>query len=312
MEGIVIKSTGSWYHVRDDAGAIMRCRIKGKFRMEGIKNTNPIAVGDRVEFVIDEMEQVGVIDKIFPRKNYIIRKSTNLSKQTHIIASNIDEAFLIVTLAMPRTSTGFVDRFLLTAEAYGIPCSIVFNKLDLYTPEGHNELNELKKIYEPLGYKCFMVSSTEKSGVEELMAQMKGKTCLISGHSGVGKSTLINAIDPELDLKIKGLSDAHDKGVHTTTFAEMFPLKMGGYIIDTPGIKEFGIIDIEKNELGHFFPEIRGRMNDCKFNSCLHVNEPGCAIIKAVDNNEIASFRYTTYLNILLGSELDRDYKNKG
>lgn len=309
MNGTVIKSTGSWYTVRQGNGKTIQCRIKGKFRTEGIKNTNPIAVGDNVEFTLESGDLNGIITTILPRKNYIIRKATKLSKQTHIIAANIDEAFLIVTLAMPRTSTGFIDRFLLTAEAYGIKSSIVFNKTDVYTHEGLEELNKLKNVYEPLGYKCFFVSSTEMSGIKELSDYMRGKVCLVSGHSGVGKSSLINAIEPELNLKVNKLSEAHDKGMHTTTFAEMFVLKNESFIIDTPGIKEFGIIDIEKNELGHFFPEIRLLMNDCKFNSCLHVNEPGCAIIKAVEKNEIADFRYNTYLNILLGDELKKDYE---
>lgn len=309
MIGIVIKSTGSWYNVLTADGRITQCRIKGKFRTAGIKNTNPVAVGDNVEFVIESNENTGIISGILPRKNYIIRRSTKLSKQTHIIAANIDEAFLVATLAMPRTSTGFIDRFLLTAEAYGIKASIVFNKSDIYTEEGKEELFKLKGIYEPLGYKCFIVSSFDKTGINELADYMRGKICLIAGHSGVGKSSLINAIEPDLNLKINKLSDAHEKGLHTTTFAEMFLASRGGYIIDTPGIKEFGIIDIEKNELGHFFPEIRDRMNDCKFNSCLHVNEPGCAVIKAVEENEIASFRYNTYLSILLGEELKKEYE---
>ena len=298
MFGTVIKSTGSWYSVLMDDGKKANCRIKGKMRLQGIKNTNPVAVGDRVETEED------TIIKILPRRNYIIRKSINLSKQTHIIAANIDQAFLIVTLALPRTSTGFIDRFLLTAEAYRIPVNIVFNKTDIYPKEGLDEITLLENIYTKLNYHCYRTSALENKGMEDLKKIMQGKINLLSGHSGVGKSTLINCLEPKLNLRTGILSAAHDKGKHTTTFAEMFELSDGGFIVDTPGIKEFGLVDMKREELSHYFPEMRALMNKCKFNSCLHLNEPGCAVIEAVEKKGIAESRYYNYLNILSGDEL--------
>ncbi len=308
MKGTVIKSTGSWYTVLNENKTIVECRIKGVFRMKGIMSTNPIAVGDKVEFEMEE-DGRGVIHAIEERKNYIIRKSINLSKQSHILATNLDQALLIVTLAMPRTSTGFIDRFLLTAEAYHIPVSIIFNKMDLFEEEKMMEsVNEFIGIYERIGYKCYRVSATENKNIEVLKEITKDKTTLISGHSGVGKSTLINAMDANLDLRVGEISDAHNKGKHTTTFAEMHPLGYGGFIIDTPGIKELGLVDMEKEEISDYFPEMRAIRNNCKFNNCLHLNEPKCAIIEAVEKGEIAVSRYTSYLGIMSGEELETEY----
>jgi ribosome biogenesis GTPase len=301
MEGLVTKSTGSWYQVKTPGGERFDCRIKGKFRIKGIMTTNPIAVGDVVDFELEPELGTGVITNLHPRKNYIIRKSINLSKQAQILAANLDQAFLIVTLASPRTSLGFIDRFLVTAEAYDIPASLIFNKLDLFSDEGLEILAGHKAIYENIGYPCYEVSALDGSNVDQIAELIKDKITLFSGHSGVGKSSLINALLPDLKLRTTEISEWHDKGVHTTTFAEMFELPHGGYIIDTPGIREFGVIDIEKNELSHFFPEMRTRLNQCKFNSCRHINEPGCAVIKAVENGEIELSRYESYISIYNG-----------
>lgn len=298
MRGLVTKSTGSWYQVLGDDGNRYECRIKGIFRTQGIKTTNPIAVGDRVEFEIEQGQQSAVIIKLEPRKNYIIRRSVNLSKQTQIIGANLDLALLVVTLASPPTSTGFIDRFLVTAEAYGIPAALVFNKLDLFSDEGLEILAEYIAIYENLGYPCFTVSALEKENIETLNEVLKDKITLISGHSGVGKSTLINAIIPGSDLKTGNISDWSDKGKHTTTFAEMIDLPFGGKLIDTPGIRELGIVDIEPQELSHYFPEMRNLLNQCKFHNCRHINEPGCAVLDALENGEIEPSRYDSYLSI--------------
>jgi ribosome biogenesis GTPase / thiamine phosphate phosphatase len=303
MEGLVIKSTGSWYQVKTPGGQRVDCRIKGKFRTKGITTTNPIAVGDHVDFDMEPELGTGVITELQPRKNYIIRKSINLSKQAQVIAANLDQAFLVVTLASPRTSLGFIDRFLVTAEAYDIPASLVFNKLDLFSDEGLEILAGYKAIYEKIGYPCYEVSALEGTGVEQVAKLLQDKVTLFSGHSGVGKSSLINALLPDLKLRTTEISEWHDKGMHTTTFAEMFELPQGGYIIDTPGIRELGVIDIEKNELGHFFPEMRARLNQCKYNSCRHINEPGCAVIKAVEDGEIELSRYESYLSIYHGND---------
>jgi ribosome biogenesis GTPase len=319
MQATVIKSTGSWYTVLTKDGFRLDCRIKGRFRLEGIRTTNPVAVGDQVEIELDkgvtlaealETNGKGIITKIFPRKNYIIRRSINLSKQTHILAANIDQAYLVVTLASPRTSLGFIDRFLLTAEAYGIPVNILFNKSDLYGTEGMAYVDELKALYEKLGYPCHLVSAIgDNKDMDFLREKMKGKVNFFSGHSGVGKSTLINALDPSFSLRVGELSEAHDKGTHTTTFAEMFELEGGGFVIDTPGIKELGIVDMEKEELAHFFPEMRSRINDCRFNNCRHINEPNCAVIEGVKKGDIAESRYSSYLGIMSGEELDKEYE---
>lgn len=298
MRGLVTKSTGSWYQVLDDEGKRYECRIKGIFRTQGIKTTNPIAVGDRVEFEIEHGQQSAVITKLEPRKNYIIRRSVNLSKQTQIIGANLDLALLVVTLASPPTSTGFIDRFLVTAEAYGIPAALVFNKLDLFSEEGLEILAEYMAIYENLGYPCYTVSALEKENIDELNEVLKDKITLISGHSGVGKSTLINAIIPGADLKTGNISDWSDKGKHTTTFAEMIDLPFGGKLIDTPGIRELGVVDIEPQELSHYFPEMRNLLNQCKFHNCRHINEPGCAVLDALENGEIEPSRYDSYLSI--------------
>jgi len=303
MEGLVTKSTGSWYQVLTDDGQKYDCRIKGIFRTKGITTTNPIAVGDRVDFELEPEQETGVITKLHPRKNYIIRKSVNLSKQAQIIAANLDQAVLIVTLASPRTSLGFIDRFLVTAEAYDVPAALVFNKLDLFSDEGLEVLADYQAIYENIGYPCYEVSSLKGTNIDQVSAIIKDKVTLFSGHSGVGKSSLINALVPELQLRTTQISEWHDKGVHTTTFAEMFELPQGGYIIDTPGIRELGVIDIEKNELSHFFPEMRALLNQCRFNSCRHINEPGCAVIKAVEEGEIELSRYESYLSIYNGND---------
>lgn len=303
MEGLVTKSTGSWYQVQTPGGQRFDCRIKGIFRTKGITTTNPIAVGDQVDFEMEPEQGTGVITKLHPRKNYIIRKSINLSKQAQIIAANLDQAFLIVTLASPRTSLGFIDRFLVTAEAYDIPASLIFNKLDLFSDEGLEILADYKSIYENIGYPCYEVSALQGTNIDHISALITDKVTLFSGHSGVGKSSLINVLLPDLKLRTTEISEWHDKGMHTTTFAEMFELPQGGYIIDTPGIRELGIIDIEKNELSHFFPEMRARMNQCRFNSCRHINEPGCAVIKAVENGEIELSRYESYLSIYHGND---------
>src|SRR5579872_6708581 len=303
MEGLVTKSTGSWYQVQTPGGQRVDCRIKGIFRTKGITTTNPIAVGDKVDFEMEPELGTGVITELQPRKNYIIRKSINLSRQAQIIAANLDQAFLVVTLASPRTSLGFIDRFLVTAEAYDIPASLVFNKLDLFSDEGLEILADYKAIYEKIGYPCYDVSALEGTGIEQVAGLLKDKVTLFSGHSGVGKSSLINALLPDLKLRTTEISEWHDKGMHTTTFAEMFELPHGGYIIDTPGIRELGVIDIEKNELGHFFPEMRARLNQCKYNSCRHINEPGCAVIKAVEDGEIELSRYESYLSIYHGND---------
>lgn len=305
MKGIVIKSTGSWYQVLIDGDKIIDSRLKGSFRMNGIKNTNPIAVGDHVELEMQEGEDTAVINKIEVRKNYIIRKSINLSKQSHIIASNIDQAFLVVTISNPRTSSGFIDRFLLTAKAYQIPVNILFNKMDLYNEKEITEVKNWIEIYRKVGYPCLAISATKENDMNALKELMKDKTNLFSGHSGVGKSTLVNKIEPDLKIKVGEISNAHSKGIHTTTFAEMHLLSIGGFIIDTPGIKELGIVDMKKEEVSHFFPEMSALIQQCKFNNCLHLNEPKCAVIEAVKKGEIALSRYTNYLSIINGEEME-------
>jgi ribosome biogenesis GTPase len=303
MQGLLIKSTGSWYQVQTPDGQRIDCRIKGKFRMQGITTTNPVAVGDVVEFEMEPEQESGVITKLHQRKNYIIRKAINLSKQAQIIAANLDQALLVVTLASPRTSLGFIDRFLVTAEAYDIPARLIFNKVDLFSDEGLEILADLKAVYEKIGYPCFEVSALEGTNIDKVQELLKDKVTLFSGHSGVGKSSLINALLPNLDLRTHMVSEWSDKGMHTTTFAEMFELPQGGFIIDTPGIRELGVIDIEKNELSHFFPEMRSRMNQCRFNNCRHINEPGCAVLEALEEGEIELSRYESYLSIYNGND---------
>jgi ribosome biogenesis GTPase len=310
VKGIVIKSTGSWYTVRLEDGEQIAARIKGKFRLKGIKTTNPIAVGDHVTLDKEE-DGTAVINAISPRKNYIIRKSINLSKRSHIIASNIDQAILIVTLNQPKTYTAFIDRFLVTAEAYHIPTVIVFNKIDVYTDNELVELATLKKAYENIGYPCLEISVLKEINIDAVKEVMKNKTSMVSGHSGVGKSTLLNLIDESFNLATNEISEMHQQGKHTTTFAEMFELPFGGYIIDTPGIKAFGLIDFDKAELSHYFLEMRERLNNCHFNNCLHINEPKCAIKDAVENGEIAKFRYNNYISMYKDDE-DENYRGLG
>ena len=303
MQGLIIKSTGSWYQVQTLDGNRYEARIKGKFRIKGLTTTNPIAVGDQVDFEFEPGSDNAVINHLHPRKNYIIRKSINLSKQAQIIAANLDQAFLVVTLASPRTSLGFIDRFLVTAEAYDIPACLIYNKLDLFSEEGLEILADHKSIYEKIGYPCYAVSALEGTNIKIIQQLIANKTTLFSGHSGVGKSSLINALLPELAIRTGEVSDWSDKGMHTTTFAEMHELPGGGFIVDTPGIRELGVIDIEKGELSHFFPEMRERMNQCRFNNCRHINEPGCAIVAAVEAGEIELSRYESYLSIYHGND---------
>ena len=298
LTGRVIKSTGSWYQVINKKNEITECRLVGAFRIKGIRTTNPVSVGDIVDFKLAN-DGTGVINNIHPRTNYIIRKATKLSKSSHIIAANIDQLVIVVSLIMPRTSTGFIDRILTTAEAYHIPARIVFNKSDLYKGEDKITLSNLFEIYSSIGYPCFITSVKENTGIEEYEELISDKTSLIAGHSGVGKSALISSVDPSLDIKIGRISDYHAKGKHTTTFANMYQLSIGGWIIDTPGIKEFGLFDFDKAELAHRFPEIRELMHNCRFSNCLHVNEPGCAVKDALADGRIAEFRYDNYLNML-------------
>lgn len=295
--GIVMKSTGSWYTVRSEGGETVECRMRGKFRMEGVRTTNPIAVGDRVN--IEQSSEGYVITGIEKRRNYIIRKSTNLSKEAHIIASNVDQALLIVTVNHPVTSTVFIDRFLASAEAYNVPAVLVFNKTDLYDEEDLALLGGLMMIYRQIGYPCYRVSAATGQHIEEVREVLQGKITVLSGLSGVGKSSLINRIEPGLELRTASISRAHDSGKHTTTFAEMFPLSGGGFIIDTPGIRSFGTVDMKKEEISHFFPEIFARAGECRFYNCTHTHEPGCAVLEAVEQEEISESRYASYLSML-------------
>ncbi|MFN3848611.1 MAG: ribosome small subunit-dependent GTPase A [Spirosomataceae bacterium] len=299
-----MRSTGSWYDVRTENGHILQCRLKGKFKIKGLKVTNPIAVGDKVAYELEsETENTGIINDILPRENYIIRQSVHKAAHGHLLATNLDQAILIATLTFPRTSLGFIDRFLVTAESFRIPTVLVFNKLDLINDEGVAYQEELKTLYESLGYPCYFVSALEGDGVAEVKALLKGKVSLLSGHSGVGKSTLINAIMPDLDLRTSEVSTFANKGVHTTTFAEMFEVEPDTFIIDSPGIKELGLIDIEKEEISHYFPEMREMLNECRFHNCLHINEPKCAVKDAVGEGTIAESRYISYLSMVEGGD---------
>ena len=307
-KGIVYRSTGSWYTVHSE-GIFYDCRIKGKLRLKGIKSTNPVAVGDHVLFEVDRhaTSPEGNITQIEERKNYIVRKSVNLSKQTHIIASNIDQVFLIITLNNPPTFPAFVDRFLVTAEAYQISAILLFNKIDSYKDFELKEVKEFQKIYQDIGYSTFNISATKGIEIETVKSIMQDKVSMFSGHSGVGKSTLVNAISPGLNIKTAAISKQHQQGMHTTTFAEMFALTKGIKIIDTPGIKGFGVVDMKPEEIGNYFPEFYKRKNKCKFHNCLHHNEPKCAIIEAVEAGKISLSRYTSYLQML---EDDTPYRN--
>lgn len=310
MIGLVYKSTGSWYDVKALDGAFYRCRIKGKFRIKGIKSTNPVAVGDKVEFNLETIgdETVGVISGIEDRKNYIVRKSVNLSKQVHIIAANLDQCFLLVTLNNPTTYTAFIDRFLVTAEAYEIPVILVFNKLDTYNAAEKIEIENLIDLYRKIGYTVLGISAKKQEGIEAVREMMVGKTSMFSGNSGVGKSTLVNALEPGLQLKTSEISEQHLQGQHTTTFAEMYDLSFGAKIIDTPGIRGFGVVDMEKDELGDYFPEFFELKSECKFNNCLHLDEPKCAVKKALENGEAAWSRYRSYVQ-MMEEDVDANYR---
>lgn len=305
MQGVVYKSTGSWYHVKDDSGNLWNARMKGVFKLDDITSTNPIAVGDVVDFELEnENEQTVIITKIHDRKNYINRQSPRVKSQQHIVAANIDQSLLIATIKEPRTSQGFIDRFLVACEMYHVPAIILFNKMDLYKDKDIEKFKKLKEVYEKIGYTVLGISLKQNKTLESINELLKNKITLISGHSGVGKSTLINAVLPHAQIKTQDVSGWSGKGQHTTTFAKMFDLPSGGYqhggkIIDTPGMKEFGLVDVERQELSGYFPEMRERLNDCQFNNCLHVNEPGCAIKQAVIDGEIDEDRYVSYYNIL-------------
>jgi ribosome biogenesis GTPase len=305
MTGVVYKSTGSWYHVKDTDGELIPCRIKGKFRIEGLTSTSPVAVGDVVDATIKDTQEgtQGVITRIHERKNYIVRKSVNLSKQIHIIAANIDCAFLLVTLNNPITYPAFIDRFLATAEAYEIETILLFNKEDTYTADEAKQLHALKDVYVKIGYTCLEISALKGTNLDMVRAWMKGKTCMLSGHSGVGKSTLINSLAPGLNIKTAEISTQHLQGQHTTTFAEMHDLDFGARIVDTPGIRGFGIVNMEREEIGTYFREFFTLKENCKFNNCLHLEEPKCAIKAAVASGEIAASRYKSYTQIMAGDD---------
>jgi ribosome biogenesis GTPase len=308
LNGLVIKSTGSWYKIRQEDNSILDARTKGKIRLKELNTTNPIAVGDTVEYEYESSgdDTYGVIISVDSRNNYIIRKSNKLSKQGQIIAANIDLALLVVTLSSPKTSLGFIDRFLVMAGAYHVPVTLIFNKADLYTPEEQAFFNHLEKLYSGLGYPCVLTSIVEArhKPFQQLLPHIHGKTVLISGHSGVGKSSILNSILPIARQKVEKISDMHRKGKHTTTFAEMFFIEEHTAVIDTPGIRDFGIIDVEKTEIGHYFPEIRALMPGCKFNNCIHLNEPDCAVIKAYEDGSMDAGRYYSYLSILENQDI--------
>ncbi len=298
MKGLVVKNTGSWYTVKTDDGKTVESKIKGNFRLKGIRSTNPVAVGDRVE-IIRNQEGTAFITDIQERRNYIIRKSQNLSKQSHIIAANVDQAFLVVTIDHPQTSTTFIDRFLASAEAYAVPVILIFNKTDLLTPEEIHYQELMMNLYDTVGYQCVAISAERGDGIANLLPLLKNKTTVLSGNSGVGKSTLINRLLPGVNLRTAEISDSHNTGMHTTTFSEMLELPEGGYVIDTPGIKGFGTFDMEPEEITSYFKEIFKFSKDCRFNNCTHTHEPGCAVLKAVEEHYIAPSRYQSYLSML-------------
>ena len=298
MKGLVIKNTGSWYTVKADDGSVVESKIKGNFRLRGIRSTNPVAVGDHVT-IVPNNEGTAFITDIADRRNYIIRKASNLSKQSHIIAANVDQAMLVVTVNYPQTSTTFIDRFLASAEAYRIPVVLIFNKVDILDDDELRYLDMMINLYETVGYECRSISAERGDGVEAVMQLLEGKVTVLSGNSGVGKSTLINRLLPDANLRTAEISDAHNTGMHTTTFSEMLPLPSGGYIIDTPGIKGFGTFNIEPEELTGYFKEIFRFSRDCRFSNCTHTHEPGCAVLKAVEDHYIAASRYQSYLSML-------------
>ncbi len=298
MQGVVIKSSGSVYAVRASDGALVDCRVKGNFRLKGIKSTNPVAVGDHVEFDVRSDGTAYIVD-IMERKNYIVRKASNLSKQSHILAANLDLCFLVVTVSHPVTSTTFIDRFLASAEAYSVPVVIVFNKTDLYTPAETEELQYLVALYESIGYRCIATSAEKGDGVELLKDAMRGKVSLLAGNSGVGKSSLVNAVAPQLAAKVGEISKIHDTGMHTTTYTEMFEFMPGSYIVDTPGVKGFGSYAMEKEEIPHYFVEFFRLSKDCRYSNCTHTHEPGCAVLEALEAGRIAPSRYQSYLSML-------------
>ncbi|MBR3618150.1 MAG: ribosome small subunit-dependent GTPase A [Bacteroidaceae bacterium] len=313
MHGLVIRNTGYSYTVKSDAGEVFDCKVKGNFRIRGIRTTNPVAIGDGVIFIPQEVEgdieqaRQGLITELDDRKNYIIRKSTNLSKQSHIIAANVDMCFLIVTIQQPETPLQFIDRFLASAEAYSVPVTLVFNKIDLIDEEWREYLDGVVNLYETIGYPCRKISATTGEGVEALRDELKGRITLLSGNSGVGKSTLINTLFPHLNLRTSEISDAYDTGKHTTTFSEMYEIVGGlGYIIDTPGIKGFGTFNMKKEEVGHYFKEIFRFSADCRFNNCTHTHEPHCAVREAVERHDIAESRYNSYLSMLEDEKEDK------
>lgn len=302
MRGLVIKNTGSWYHVKTDDGRVIECKIKGNFRLKDIKSTNPVVVGDYVHIIINQ-EGTAFISEIEDRKNYIVRRSSNLSKQSHILAANLDQCMLVVTINYPETSTIFIDRFLASAEAYRVPVKIIFNKVDAYDEDELRYMDALISLYTGIGYPCFKISALREEGIDVIREELSGKVTLFSGHSGVGKSTLINLLLPGVNIKTAEISSYHNKGTHTTTFSEMHPVADNGYIIDTPGIKGFGTFDMEKEEIGHYFPEIFKASAHCRYNNCTHQNEPGCAVREAVEEHFISESRYTSYLNMLEDKE---------
>jgi ribosome biogenesis GTPase / thiamine phosphate phosphatase len=310
MEGVVLKTTGSWMTVETPDGKIYKCRLKGLFRIRGIKTTNPVAVGDKVKFSLVDAENTGVINEILPRHNFIVRKATKLSKVSHIIAANIDQVCIVATIIQPRTSTGFIDRILVTAEAYHIPSSIVFNKIDLLDDDLKSYLNDFTSLYRDAGYPTLHVSALRGDNIEFFRELLRDKNSMIMGHSGVGKTALINAIEPGLKLKTGKLSEYHQKGLHTTTFAEMHRLSFGGYIVDTPGIKEFGLTDFNRAEIPERFPELRKYMHQCRFNNCSHIHEPGCAVISALERGEISLTRYESYRSMLTDDYWEKTEKD--
>lgn len=309
MKGLVLKSTGRWYNVLLETKETIQASIKGKLRIEGLKTTNPVAAGDEVEIELEGTDYT--IKSIYPRKNYIVRKSTNLSKQMQILASNIDRAYLLVTLKSPVTQIAFIDRFLVAAESFRIPTTILFNKVDLFGPKEHTLLKELTEIYSKIGYPCHSISAENQENIDFLRTEIQGKQVMISGNSGVGKTTLVNALDPTLNLRTGEISQVHEQGKHTTTFAEMHALQSGGYIIDTPGIRAFGLVDLDKEHYKDYFPEMRELIGECRFHNCKHLNEPHCAVKKAVESGEIAKSRYQSYVQLMLEDENDPYRRNE-